>query len=163
MVNRVAATAGLCDEHGDAVRVIPLPFQRYGAVTEFAGPVSTLAVFEDNSLVRTALEEPGDGRVLVVDGGMSMRCALVGGNLGHLAVDNGWTGIVVAGAIRDAVEINEQSIGVRALGTCPRKSVKRDVGRRDEPIELAGIRIAPGDWIYADLDGVVSADHRLDG
>ncbi len=161
MVNGVPPTADLCDEHGDDVRVIPVAFRHYGAVTDFAGPASTLAVFEDNSLVRSALEEPGAGRVLVIDGGMSMRCALVGGNLGRLAEDNGWAGIVVAGAIRDTVEINQQAIGVRAVGTCPRKSVKRNVGRRDEPVEIAGTGIEAGDWVYADLDGVVVSDRRL--
>ncbi len=157
----VPATADLCDDYGEAVSVIPVAFEHFGAHEAFMGPVSTLAVFEDNSLVRSALEEPGDGRALVIDGGMSTRCALVGGNLGQLAVDNDWAGIVVAGVIRDAAEINEQPIGVRAIGTCPRRSVKGGMGQRDEPIVIAGVRIEPGHWIYADLDGVVISTSAL--
>jgi regulator of ribonuclease activity A len=157
----VPATADLCDEHGDSVSVIPVAFELFGRQSSFMGPAATLAVFEDNTLVRAALETPGDGRVLVIDGGMSTRRALVGGNLGQLAVDNGWTGIVVAGAIRDAAEINAQLIGVRAIGTCPRKSEKDDAGRSEVPIVIAGVRIEPGDWIYADLDGVVASTAAL--
>jgi len=112
-------------------------------------------VFEDNTLVRAALEQDGGGRVLVVDGGASLRCALVGGNLGALAEKNGWAGIVVHGCVRDAAELRECKVGVLALATHPRKSDKRGAGERDVPVTVLGTRIAPGEWIYADDDGVL--------
>jgi regulator of ribonuclease activity A len=157
----VPATADLCDDHGDAVIVIPVAFERFGQHDAFMGPVTTLSVFEDNTLVRSALEEPGEGRVLVIDGAMSTRCALVGGNLAQLAVGNAWAGIIVAGVIRDTSEIDAQPIGIRAIGTTPRKSVKAGAGVRDETIEIGGVHIAPGTWIYADLDGVVIASSAV--
>lgn len=155
-------TADLCDDHGDAVRVLADGFASYGGMESFGGPVSTLSVFEDNSLVRDALEEPGDGRVLVVAGGGSDRCALVGGNLGILAADNGWAGIVVDGCVRDAAELREAPVGIRARGTCPRKSVKRGVGDRDVPVTVAGVDLMPGTWLWADPDGIVIADRNLE-
>ena len=131
------ASADLCDDHGDAVRVLVGGFASYGAVGAFRGPISTLDVFEDNSLVRDALEEPGDGRVLMVAGAGSDQCALVGGNLGTLAADNGWAGIVVDGCVRDASELREAPLGIRARGICPRKSLKRGGGHRDVPVTVA--------------------------
>lgn len=154
-------TADLCDAHGEAVRVLALPFRDYGGRSAFAGPVSTLKCFEDNSLVRTALEEPGNGRVLVIDGGGSLRCALVGGNLGVLAEQNGWAGVVVWGCVRDAVELATNAIGIKALGTCPRKSDKRGVGQREVPITIGGVTIRPGEWLAADEDGVIVSDAPL--
>jgi len=158
----VTPTADLCDEHDDAVRVLSGGFSSYGGVTTFRGPISTLSVLEDNSLVRDALEEPGEGRVLVVAGGGSERCALVGGNLGILAADNGWAGIVVDGFVRDAAELREAAVGIRARGTCPRKSVKRGQGDRDVPVTVAGVDLVPGMWLWADDDGIVVADTDLD-
>ncbi len=155
-------TADLCDDHGDAVRVLSGGFGSYGGASAFRGPITTLAVDDDNSLVRDALEEPGDGRVLVVAGGGSERCALVGGNLGILAVDNGWAGIVVDGCVRDAAELREAAVGIRARGTCPRKSVKRGLGDRDVPVTVAGVDLLPGMWLWADDDGIVVADHDLE-
>lgn len=154
-------TADLCDAHGEAVRVLALPFRDYGGRSAFAGSVSTLKCFEDNSLVRTALEEPGNGRVLVIDGGGSLRCALVGGNLGVLAEQNGWAGVVVWGCVRDAVELATNAIGIKALGTCPRKSDKRGVGQREVPITIGGVTIRPGEWLAADEDGVIVSDAPL--
>lgn len=153
-------TADLCDDHGDAVQVLAGGFASYGGVAAFDGPVSTLSVFEDNSLVRDALEESGDGRVLVVAGGGSDRCALVGGNLGILAADNGWAGIVVDGCVRDAAELREAPVGIRARGTCPRRSVKRGAGDRDVPVTVAGVDLVPGAWLWADDDGIVVADRN---
>ncbi|NNE73537.1 MAG: ribonuclease E activity regulator RraA [Acidimicrobiales bacterium] len=155
------ATADLCDEHGDAVKVVPLPWRCFGQRPHFAGQARTLQVFEDNTLVRRALEFPGDGAVLVVDGGGSNRCALVGDNLAHLAIANGWSGIVVNGCIRDSALIDQMDTGVVALGTCPRKSVKRGEGQENVGISIGGVAVNPGDWIYADADGVLVSSKEL--
>jgi regulator of ribonuclease activity A len=154
-------TADLCDELGDAVRVLEPGLCSYGGVTDFAGPVTTLRVFEDNALVRAALEGPGAGRVLVVDGGGSMRSALVGGLLGRLAERNGWAGVVVWGAVRDAVELGACRVGIRARGTNPRRSAKAGAGERDVPVAVAGVTIAPGEWLAADADGLIVSSRPL--
>ena len=154
-------TADLCDEYGDALRVVAPIFRDYGARIAFAGRVSTLKVHEDNSLVRSALEEPGDGRVLVVDGGGSRRCALVGDKLAALGADNGWAGIVVYGCIRDAEPISQIEIGVKAIATNPRKSVKKGAGDRDIVVRFGEVTISPGDFLYADRDGIVLSDRQL--
>ena len=155
------ATADLYDEHGDKVRVVTPMFRDFGARKQFSGPVSTLKVFEDNTLVRSALEEDGAGRVLVVDGGGSLRCALVGDMLAKLGVDNNWQGIVVYGCIRDSAEIAGMDIGVKAINTNPKKSVKKGVGERDIDIEFGGVSFKAGDYLYADEDGVVVAEEKL--
>lgn len=154
------ATADLTDAHSDA-RVIGLQFQSHGKRTAFHGPVATLKIFEDNTLVRTALEESGAGRVLVIDAGGSLRCAVVGDMLAELAHDNAWAGIVVYGCIRDSAVIAGMDIGVKALGTHPKKSVKRGEGQRDIVVEFGGTTIAPGDFLYADADGVIVAPRAL--
>lgn len=154
-------TADLYDEHGDALRVMAPLFDSFGAKKTFAGEVSTLKVHEDNSLVRAALEEPGAGRVLVVDGGGSQRCALVGDQLALLGANNGWAGVVVYGCIRDADPIDKIDIGVKAIATNPRKSVKKGVGERDVPVQFAEVTIAPGDYLYADRDGIVLSEREL--
>ena len=156
------ATTDLCDANeaqllDGRLRVLQPVFQPYGASPRFSGPIATLRCFEDNTLVRTALEEPGQGRVLVVDGGGSLRCALLGGNLAKLADRNGWAGVLINGCVRDVEEIAECNVGVRALASHPRKSDKRGGGVRDVPVEFAGARIAPGEWCYADRDGVLIA------
>lgn len=160
------ATCDICDAHEDKVAghglaVLPPVFAAFGARLKFAGPATTLKVFEDNALVRATLETPGQGRVLVIDGGGSRRCALVGGNLGQLAQQNAWAGILVDGCIRDSEEINACQIGVRALATHPRKSSKQGVGERELRVSIAGIAVAPGNWIYADADGVLVAAGKL--
>lgn len=154
-------TADLCDEHDEAVSVAEPIFGDFGGDIMFHGPIHTLKIFEDNTLVRDALEAPGEGKVLVVDGGGSMRCALVGGNLGDLAEKNGWAGIVVNGCIRDSEEIGAQQVGVKALGTHPRKSVKRGVGEINIPVSFAGVRFVPGQFVYADEDGLVVSESAL--
>ncbi len=148
-------TADLCDEHSADASVLELALRDYGGTPVFEGPVSTVAVFEDNTLVGEALREPGAGRVLVVDGGGSLRRALVGDNLAQRAVDNGWAGLVVYGCIRDAQQIASIPVGLKALGVHPRRTDKRGEGRRDVVVSLGGVRIAPGDRLFADLDGVV--------
>jgi regulator of ribonuclease activity A len=153
-------TCDLCDafEKDVALRVLPPLFRAFGAVSAFEGPAATLQCFEDNSLVRSALEEPGAGRVLVVDGGASMRCALVGGNLAAMAARNGWSGIVVDGCVRDVAELDAAAIGVRALALHPRRSEKRGQGQRDVVVQLQGVTVRPGDWVVADADGIVVLD-----
>jgi len=153
-------TADLCDTH-EGARVVEPIFRSFGARPAFGGPITTLKVFEDNSLVRAALEAPGEGRVLVVDGGASMRCALVGDQLAVLGVRNGWAGIIVYGCIRDSKAIGSMNLGVFALGTHPRKSVKKGVGDRDIAVTFAGVTFVPGHYVYADEDGVIVSDSSL--
>ncbi|KAD7480093.1 hypothetical protein E3N88_03229 [Mikania micrantha] len=160
------ATAEVCDSHashlanGD-LRALEPVFKIYGQCRAFSGPVVTLKVFEDNVLVRDHLETKGEGRVLVIDGGGSMRCALVGGNLGQLAQNNGWAGIVVNGCIRDVDEINGCDIGVRALASHPQKSNKRGVGEKGMPVHVGGTLIYDGEWLYADSDGILVSKNEL--
>lgn len=149
------ATADLCDQHSDAIHVAAPILRDFGGRTHFRGPISTVKCFEDNSLVRTSLQEPGDGRVLVVDGGGSLRCALLGDMLAALATENGWAGVIVNGCIRDSEVIARTDIGVRALATHPLKSIKRGHGERDVPVRFAEIGFAPGQYLYADPDGVI--------
>ena len=155
------ATADLCDEFGDEVRVAEPVLRDWGGAPSFAGPVETLRVFEDNALVRQTLETPGRGRVLVVDGGGSLRTALVGGNLAALAHRNGWTGIVVHGCIRDAAELAATPIGVKALQAIPRKSAKAGAGEPGVPVTFAGVTFMRGAHVYADRDGIVVAERDL--
>lgn len=154
-------TADLCDAHGDAVHIVAPMFSSFGGHSAFGGPIATLKVFEDNSFVRRTLESPGKGRVLVVDGGASMRCALVGDQLALLGVRNGWAGIVVYGCIRDSKAISEMDIGVFALGTHPLRSVKRDVGESEVELHFGGVRFRPGEFLYADEDGVIVSARAL--
>lgn len=151
----VIQTADLCDAHEDQVHVVAPMFRSYGGRTAFGGPIATLKLFEDNSLVRKALESPGEGRVLVIDGGGSMRCALVGDQLAELAVNNGWSGIVVYGCIRDSKAIGQMDLGVFALGTHPKKTIKRNSGEADLPLVFGGVTFTPGHYLYADEDGVI--------
>jgi regulator of ribonuclease activity A len=160
------ATTDLCDANEDKladgrVAVLPPVFKSFGKRVKFSGPAATLWLFEDNTLVRSTLETPGDGRVLVVDGGSSLRCALVGGNLGVLAQKNGWAGIVVNGCIRDSEEIDACDVGVRALALHPQKSRKTGSGEANVRVSIAGVAVRPGDWIYADADGVLVAQESL--
>ncbi|KAA8523477.1 hypothetical protein F0562_009900 [Nyssa sinensis] len=160
------ATAEVCDTNaailanGD-LRILQPVFQIYGQCRAFSGPIVTLKVFEDNVLVRELLETKGEGRVLVIDGGGSMRCALVGGNLGQLAQNMGWAGIVVNGCIRDVDEINSCGIGVRALASHPQKSNKKGIGEKHIPIYVAGSLIQEGEWLYADSDGILISKMEL--
>jgi regulator of ribonuclease activity A len=153
-------TADLCDAH-PGLRVLAPLFRDYGSVCEIAGAVVTLKVFEDNQLVRSVLETAGKGRVLVVDGGGSLRTALVGGNLGKLAETNGWAGVLVHGAVRDAAELATCRVGIKALATVPKKSAKTGAGEREVEVTFAGLTIRPTDWLFADEDGIVIADHAL--
>lgn len=155
------ATADLYDTHGEKLRILAPMFGDFGGVIAFEGSVVTLKVFEDNSLVRAELEKPGEGRVLVVDGGGSLRCALVGDQLALLGEKNKWAGIVVYGSIRDSGPISEIPIGIKAIATNPRKSVKKGEGERNVTVRFAEVVIEPGDYLYADEDGIVVADAKL--
>ncbi len=155
------ATADLYDEYEEKLQIASPMFNDYGGNLKFCGPASTVKVFEDNSLVRAALEEPGEGRVLVVDGGASLKCALLGDMLVELGKENDWAGIIVYGCIRDSALIANIAIGVKALNTNPRKSVKKGIGERDVSVSFADAIISPGDYIYADEDGVVISAERL--
>lgn len=143
------------------LRVMAPMFQRYGGKAAFAGQIVTLKIFEDNSWVRTLLGEPGAGKVLVIDGGGSLRCALLGDQLAAMAVKNGWEGVVVYGCIRDSAAINQMPLGVRALNTHPLKTVKKNVGERDVPVSFGGVILKPGEWLCADEDGVIVSSQAL--
>jgi regulator of ribonuclease activity A len=149
------ATTDLCDAHPEAQVCDPV-FRAFGGRVRFSGPITTLKVFEDNTLIKQAVESPGEGRVLVVDGGGSQRCGLVGGNLAVSAAQNGWAGIVVYGCIRDADELAEQPLGVRALAAYPRRSERGlHSGQTGRPVVFAGVVFREGEWLCADADGVI--------
>lgn len=148
-------TADLCDAHEDRVHVLDLPLRDYGGRIAFHGPVSTVRALEDNSRVREAVAEAGNGRVLVVDGGGSTRRSMLGDNLAAMAAKNGWAGVLVHGVIRDTEAIGRLNLGVKALGTCPRKTEKLGQGLRDVVLELGGVVVTPGHHLYADEDGVI--------
>lgn len=154
-------TADLYDAHEGKVQVAAPIFRDFGGAEIFSGPIATVEVFEDNSRVREAIEESGAGRVLVIDGGGSLRCALLGDTLGDIAYKNGWAGIVVNGCIRDSSAISRILIGVRALATNPRKTVKRGVGERDVALNFADVTFNPGEYLYADRDGILLSATKL--
>jgi regulator of ribonuclease activity A len=156
-------TCDLCDVHkaDDSFRVLPPVFRDFGARIKFCGPVATVKCFEDNSLVKAAVDSPGNGRVLVVDGGGSLRKALLGGNLGASAARNGWAGVVIDGAVRDVAELAQFALGIRALASVPMPPVKRNAGETDIAVQLQGAWVRPGDWLYADADGTVVAARAL--
>lgn len=156
-------TPDLCDEFADSrhLQIAEPVLRSFGGKSSFSGRVTTLKVFEDNVLIRGTLEEKTEDGVLVIDGGGSHRCALLGGNLAKLAFVNGWRGIIVYGCIRDSVEVNALPIGIRALHTHPLKSHKRGTGEKDILISFAGINFRTGYYVYADEDGIVVADDQL--
>jgi len=156
-------TTDLSDKYGEKVRVADSIFNNYGYNIRFFGAIHTLKVFEDNSLVRKVLEQDGEGKVLVVDGGGSLRCALLGDMLGELAVKNKWNGVIVFGCIRDSNAMKQLAIGVKALNTHPLKSVKRNEGQENIPVHFAGVSFVPGEFVYADEDGLLVSSERLEG
>ena len=167
------ATCDLCDAHkGDSsgdFRVLPPVFRDFGQVQKFAGPVVTVKCFEDNTLVKAAVDSPGwvetptgrVARVLVVDGGASLRKALLGGNLGAAAARNGWAGVVIDGCVRDTAELAMQAVGIRALAAIPMPTEKRNQGQADVAVQVQGVWVRPGDWLYADEDGIVVSASAL--
>jgi regulator of ribonuclease activity A len=169
-MNRTTATptstTDLCDAHEDkllagTLRVFRPGWLCFGQRMNFRGAAVTLKLFEDNSLLAEAVKQPGDGKVLVVDAGGSTRCAVLGGNLAMAAAKNHWQGVIVFGAVRDADEIDACDLGVRALALNPRRSIKRGEGQRDIAIEIDGVAVKPGDWVYADRDGCLASDTPL--
>ena len=154
-------TADLYDAHADRLQVVQPIFADFGGAEHFEGIIATVKVFEDNSLVRSTLEGEGAGKVLVIDGGGSLRCALVGDQIGALAQDNGWHGLIVYGCIRDSQQLCALPIGIKALGACPAKSVKRGEGQPQLSVRLAGTTFTPGHYLWADSDGILVASTPL--
>lgn len=159
------STCDLCDRFRDAAepgfRVLPGVFRSFGGRAAFRGPVRTVRCFEDNSVLRELVQAPGEGRVIVVDGGASLRRALLGGNLAAFAANNGWAGVLINGAVRDLAELRAAEVGIFALGACPMPTAKRNEGALDEPVRVQGEWVRAGDWLYADEDGVVVSDRPL--
>ncbi|MDQ5897009.1 MAG: regulator of ribonuclease [Pseudomonadota bacterium] len=155
----VPPTCDLCDRFkGDTrgdFRVLPPVFREFGGRAEFSGPAVTVKCFEDNTSVKALLEGPGEGRVLVVDGAGSLRRALVGGNIGAAAARNGWAGVIVDGCVRDVAELAACDVGIRALAPMPLPTERRQPGLIDQPVQIQGVTVRPGDWIRADADGIV--------
>lgn len=154
-------TCDLCDAHEARVRVVDPGYRAYGARTKLAGQVVTVKCHEDNQLVKDVLGRPGAGKVLVVDGGGSLRRALMGDQIARAAVQNGWNGVIIHGCIRDRAVIDTLDLGVRALDTHPMKTVKRGWGEIDVPVTFGGVTFRPGDYVYADEDGILVADAAL--
>ena len=155
-------TCDLCDAYradtSGRLRVLPPVYRDFGNPAPFCGPVATVKCHEDNTPVKAAVESPGQGRVLVVDGGASLRRALLGGNLAAAAARNGWAGVVVDGCVRDVEELGASGIGVRALALNPMPTERRVPGQADLPVQIQGVWVRPGDWLYADADGIVVLD-----
>jgi len=151
----MTATADVLDEHGDRASVCSIAFRQFGGRREFEGPISTVRCDEDNVLVRRRLSEPGEGGVLVVDGGGSLRVALVGEIVAGLARDGGWAGLVINGCVRDVAALRELDLGIKAIGSTPRPSGKEGLGEIDVPVTFGGVTFHPGDMLFSDEDGVV--------
>jgi len=156
------STPDLCDAHPDLVRVVAPMFNNYGGRKAFGGPIVTVKCFEDNSVVKQQVAEPGDGRVMVVDGGGSLRCALLGDLLAAKAMQNNWAGLIIYGCIRDVDEIANMDIGVQALNTIPIKSVRKGVGELNEQVSFGGVTFNPGEYLYADNNGVIVSVKSLE-
>ena len=154
-------TADLCDSFPSLVQIAQPLLQDYGGLHSFCGKIVTVQAFDDNALVREELEGDGKGRVLVVDGGASTACALVGDQLAQKGCDNGWSGIVVNGCIRDSADISRISIGVKAIDAVPNKSSRKGMKNSDIPVHFAGITFHPGHYLYADVDGIILAARDL--
>jgi regulator of ribonuclease activity A len=150
-------TADLIDRHGETLQSCDLQLRQFGGRWRFSGRIRTVRCHQDNVLVRQVLSGPGAGQVLVVDGGGSLHTSLVGDVVAGLAQSNGWTGLVVHGAVRDVVALGKLDIGLKALGSNPRKSAKEGVGEVDVPVSFGGVRFEPGAHLYSDEDGIVVA------
>ncbi|HEY4441715.1 MAG TPA: ribonuclease E activity regulator RraA [Candidatus Elarobacter sp.] len=155
------STADLVDAHGDRVRGCETQFRSFGGVGSFHGPIRTVATLEDNALVREVLSTPGGGAVLVIDGGGSLRRALVGDVIAGLAVENGWNGLVINAAVRDVAALRTLPIGIKALGSNPVKSTKHRIGAVDVPVAVGGVLFVPGQHLYADEDGILVSETEL--
>ncbi|KGN40436.1 ribonuclease E activity regulator RraA [Knoellia aerolata] len=156
MTDSSPTTADLYDEHGDALQSCSVQLRHYGGRTAFSGVISTVRCHRDNALVKAALAQPGDGKVLVVDGGASLESALMGDLIAASAVEHGWSGVVIHGAVRDVAAIRELPLGALALGSNPRKSAKDGVGERDVTVSFGGVDFVPGQTLWADEDGILA-------
>ncbi|MDF2038150.1 ribonuclease E activity regulator RraA [Cytobacillus oceanisediminis] len=154
-------TADLCDDHSKELLICLQEFKSYGQKRKFSGPISTVRVFEDNVLVKEALESIPEGSVLVVDGGGSKRCALMGDRLGEIAQSRKLAGVIIYGCVRDTVELGSLDTGILALGSNPLKSRKEGKGDRNIPVTFGGIDWKPGEYVYADEDGVIVSSKAL--
>jgi regulator of ribonuclease activity A len=154
-------TADLWDEHHEHLSCVEPIFYSFGKKKAFSGKITTLKLFEDNSFVRKQLESNGKGKVLVVDGGASLRCALVGDKLAELAITNKWEGIIVNGCIRDSYLINQMDIAIKAINTSPVKSIKRNIGKMNISVNFSGVTFIPGQFVYSDNDGVLISKKSL--
>ncbi len=161
MIEVSIVTPDLCDEYPDIVEVVEPMFQNYGGIKAFGGEIVTVKCFEDNSIVKEQVGLPGQGRVMVVDGGGSMRNALLGDMLAEKAAENGWSGLIIYGCIRDVDVIAKTSLGVQALATNPRKTEKRGIGDLNVPVKFGGVTFTPGHFVYADNNGVIVAPQAL--
>ncbi|MFJ5695128.1 ribonuclease E activity regulator RraA [Arthrobacter sp. NPDC093125] len=155
MTAETVNTADLYDERGEDIQSIAIQFQSLGGKTHFSGPARTVKCFEDNALLKSVVSTPGDGGVLVVDGGGSLSRALMGDMIAEIAVSNGWSGVVIYGVIRDREAISSLPLGVKALGSNPRKSTKTGAGEADVELTLEGVTVRPGAMVYCDPDGVL--------
>ena len=166
MIDTDFSTCDFCDAHkaddSGGFRCFPGVFRSYGGLGRFAGPVSTVKCYEDNSLVKAAVESPGHGRVLVVDGAGSLRRALLGGQLGMAAAHHGWAGLLINGAVRDVAELAQAQVGIVALGHVPMPTDRKGQGQADLVLQIQGVYVRPGDWLYADADGLVISSARLE-
>jgi regulator of ribonuclease activity A len=154
-------TADLIDDFGDRCASCDTQFRHFGTATHFHGRIRTVKCYDDNVLVRRALESPSKGEVMVVDGAGYLGSALVGDQMATLALQNGWAGIVIFGALRDSVALNSMDLGVKALGTNPKKSGKRGIGEVDVAVTFGNITFRPGAWIYSDPDGILVSNENL--
>jgi regulator of ribonuclease activity A len=154
-------TADLVDAHAATLRGCNAQFHSYGGRTRFHGPVRTIKCFEDNLLIKQALSTSGNGAVLVIDGGASLRCCLLGDFMAELGHKNGWAGLIVWGAVRDTVALGKLDLGLKALGSHPFRPTKTGAGVVDAPVEFGDVTFRPGDWVYADEDGIVLSDRNL--
>lgn len=154
-------TADLVDAHADILRGCHAQFRSYGGRARFHGPVRTIKCFEDNVLVKQTLSTPGNGAVLVVDGGASLRCCVLGDFIAELGQKHGWAGMIVWGAVRDSVALARLDFGLKALGTSPFRPRKTGAGQVDVPVQFGEASFRPGDWVYADEDGIVISDRFL--
>ena len=149
------STADIADQEGPSVRSCDVQFRQYGGRAGFSGRIRTVTCFQDNALLKKVLSEPGDGQVLVIDGAGSVHTALIGDLIAELGRSNGWSGVIVNGAVRDSAVLAEMDFGVKALGTNPRKSTKTGEGTLDAVVELGGIEFVPGEYVTSDHDGIV--------
>ena len=155
-------TSELCDIYADQVDVVEPIFSSFGGISNFYGKVTTVKCFENNGLIAEILEENGEGRVLVVDGGGAVRRALIDAELAQLALDNGWEGIIVYGAVRQLDVLETLDIGIHALAPIPVGAEETEIGEVDTPVNFGGVTFFPEDYIYADLTGIILSPELLD-